>query len=228
MRPIPSRLLLIADGFATGRPELPAADVQRRTLELVDAGIRWVLLRDHAARPTDFARAAVELATLLRVRQPDVSLSVSCHADVARQLAGADLRFEAGIHMGERGPEWHEVADLPLVGVSAHSATQALIAQRAGADYVTFSPVFKTRSHPDAAPAGIDALRRCVEAVEIPVLALGGMTAPRARLARAVGASGAAAISSLLFAYDPSVTVPRFLRAVGDRGDHGPQDIGSP
>ena len=108
-----------------------------------------------------------------------------------------------------------EVTDLPLVGFSAHSATQALVAQRAGADYVTFSPVFRTRSHPDAAPAGLDALRRCVDAVDIPVLALGGMNAPQARLAQAVGASGAAAISSLLFAYDPGVTVPRFLRAVG-------------
>ena len=209
MRPLPSRLLLIADGFASGRPELPAADIQRRTLELVDAGIRWVLLRDHAARSTQFSEAAIELATQLRDRQADVTLSVSRYADVARQL-------DAGIHIGERGPEWDEVGDLPLVGFSAHSATQALVAQRAGADYVTFSPVFRTRSHPDAAPAGIDALRRCVEAVEIPVLALGGLTAPRARLAMAVGASGAAAISSLLFAYDPAVTVPRFLRAVGE------------
>lgn len=208
MRPLPSRLVLIADGFASGRPELPAPDIQQRTLELVEAGIRWVLLRDHAASASAFAAAALELATRLRDRQPDVTLSISRYADVAREL-------DAGIHMGTRGPGWEEVADLPLVGFSAHSATQALVAQRAGADYVTFSPVFQTRSHPDASPAGIDALRRCVEAVGIPVLALGGMTAPRARLAMAVGASGAAAISSLLFAYDPGVTVPRFLRAVG-------------
>ncbi|GAB5536239.1 MAG: thiamine phosphate synthase [Rubricoccaceae bacterium] len=209
MRPLPSRLLLIADGFAVGRPELSATVIQARTLALVDAGIRWILLRDHAASPKQFAEAAAELATQLRDRQPDVTLSISRHADVAHQL-------DAGIHIGERGPDWDEVSDLPLVGFSAHSATQALVAQRAGAHYVTFSPVFRTRTHPDAAPAGLDALRRCVDAVEIPVLALGGMTAPRARLALAVGASGAAAISSLLFAYDPEVTVPHFLRAVGE------------
>lgn len=207
--PLPSRLLLIADGFAVGRPELPAAEVQARTLALVTAGIRWVLLRDHAASPSAFSDAALELATRLRSHQSEVLISVSGHADVARQL-------EAGIHIGMRGPDLADVTDLPLVGFSAHSATQALVAQRAGADYVTFSPVFHTRTHPDAVPAGLDALRRCVNAVEIPVLALGGMTAPRARLAGSVGASGAAAISSLLFAYDPSVTVPRFLRAVGE------------
>ena len=207
--PLPARLLLLADGFAAGRPELSASIIRARTLALVDAGIRWVLLRDPAASPTVFAEAATELATDLRDRQPDVSISVSDHADVARQL-------DAGLHVGQRGPALADVTDLPLVGFSAHSATQALVAQRAGADYVTFSPVFRTRTHPDAAPAGLDALRRCVGAVEIPVLALGGMTAPRARLAAAVGASGAAAISSLLFAYDPAVTVPRFLRAVGD------------
>jgi len=207
---LPARLLLIADGFAVGRPELSASVIQQRTLALVEAGIRWVLLRDHAASPSPFAKVAAELATQLRSRQSDVSLSVSGHADVARQI-------EAGIHVGERGPTLADVTDLPLVGFSAHSATQALVAQRAGADYVTFAPVFHTRTHPDAAPAGLDVLRRCVDAVEIPVLALGGMTAPRARLAAAVGASGAAAISSLLFAYDPSVTVPRFLRAVEGR-----------
>ena len=206
---LPSRLLLIADGFATGRPELPADVIHARTLALVKAGIRWVLLRDHAAGPAAFAEAAIELVTTLRNHQPEVALSVSGHADVARQL-------EAGIHVGERGPGLADVTDLSLVGFSAHSATQALVAQRAGADYVTFAPVFHTQTHPDAAPAGLSALRRCVNAVEIPVLALGGMTAPRARLAGAVGASGAAAISTLLFAYDPSVTVPRFLRAVGD------------
>ena len=206
--PLPARLLLIADGFATGRPELPADAIQARTLELVAHGIRWVLLRDPAASPTQFGDAALDLTTRLRERQPEIALSVSGHVEVARQL-------DAGVHVGERGAALPEVTDLPLVGFSAHSATQALVAQRAGADYVTFSPVFRTRSHPDAAPAGLDALRRCVDAVDIPVLALGGMNAPRARLAQAVGASGAAAISSLLFAYDPGVTVPRFLRAVG-------------
>ena len=209
LQPLPSRLLLIADGFAAGRAELDAESIRDRTLALVEAGVRWVLLRDHDASSTAFADAADELATRLRDRQPDVALSVAGRIDVARQLG-------AGVHAGVRGPELADVSDMAPVGFSTHSATQALVAQRAGADYVTFSPVFPTRTHPNAEPTGIDALRRCVEAVEIPVLALGGMTAPRARIARAVGASGAAAISSLLFAYDPAVTVPRLLRAVGD------------
>ena len=206
-RPLPSRLLLIADGFASGRAELDAEAIGDRTLALVEAGVRWVLLRDHGASAAAFAAAAEALAARLRDRQPDVALSVAGRAEVARALG-------AGVHAGARGPALADVADVALVGFSAHSAAQALVAQRAGADYVTFSPVFATRSHPGAEPAGIDALRRCAEAVRIPVLALGGMTAPRARIARAVGASGAAAIASLLFAYDPTVTVPRFLRAV--------------
>ena len=207
LRPLPSRLLLIADGFASGRAEMDASAIRDRALALVEAGVRWVLLRDPDASAAAFADAADALAAALRDRQPEVFLSVAGRADVARAIG-------AGVHAGVRGPDLADVADLPLVGVSAHSATQALVAQRAGADYVTFSPVFPTRTHPGAEPAGIDALRCCAEAVEIPVLALGGMTAPRARIARAVGASGAAAISSLLFAYDPDVTVPRFLRAV--------------
>ena len=205
--PLPSRLLLIADGFATGRPELEAPEVRARALAVVEAGVRWVLLRDHAASPATFLEAAAPLADALRTR--GATVSVAGRLDAAQALG-------AGVHAGQRGPDLASAVGLPLVGFSAHSATQALVAQRAGADYVTFSPVFRTRTHPDAAPAGLDALRRAVEAVDIPVLALGGLTAPRARLAGAVGASGAAAIASLLFAYDPAVTVPRFLRAVGE------------
>ena len=100
------------------------------------------------------------------------------------------------------------------IGVSAHSAAQALRAAKDRADYATLSPVFETRTHPDAVPAGIDPLRLAAERSGLPVLALGGMTPPRARIARLVGAHGAAAISSLLFAWDEAATVRQFLDAL--------------
>ena len=72
--------------------------------------------------------------------------------------------------------------------------------------------MFWTRSHPETPPAGIDPLRRCVERAGVAVLALGGISPSRARICRLVGAHGVAAVSGLLFAWDPAQTVPLFLR----------------
>lgn len=204
------RLLLIADGFASGRPEMEAADVRSRTLALVEAGVPWVSLRDHEAPPDEFAQHATDLAGALRRARPDVSLSVHGRLDVTRDLG-------AGVHCGRRGPTVEEAISGGLkgpVGASAHSATGAVRAARAGADYVTLSPVFATRTHPDAVPAGIDPVRLASEWAGVPVLALGGMTPPRARIVRLAGAHGAAAISGLLYAWDAEATVAEFLRAL--------------
>jgi thiamine-phosphate pyrophosphorylase len=201
------RLLLVADGFVSGRPELPAETVAERTVALVEAGVPWVSLRDTGADASTFAARAASLAAQLRAVRPDVLLSVHARLDVARALG-------AGFHAGSRGAAVADAAGLWPVGFSAHSATQAVVAARAGAHYVSFSPVFETRTHPDAAPAGLDALRRCAERAGVPVLALGGMTPPRARLARIAGAHGAAAIASLLFAWDAPATVASFHRSL--------------
>ena len=137
-------------------------------------------------------------------------LSVHGRLDVAREVG-------AGLHVGKRGEALAEAVAAGLdgpVGVSAHSATGAAHAARAGADYATFSPVFETRTHPDAVPTGIDPLRLAADRSGLPVLALGGITPPRARIARLVGAHGAAAISSLLFAWDEERTVAQFLQSL--------------
>ena len=209
--PAVPRLLLIADGFASGRPELDAEAIRQRTVALVAAGVPWVGLRDHAAEPDAFARAADELADEVRAVRPDVVLTVHGRLDVAEQIG-------AGLHVGRRGATLEQALAAGLagpVGISAHSATAVARAGRAGADYATLSPVFETRTHPDAVPTGIDPLRLAAERGGLPVLALGGMTPPRARIARLVGAYGAAAISSLLFAWDEARTVRQFLEALG-------------
>ncbi len=204
------RLLLIADGFASGRTELDAGTIRQRTRALVEAGVLWVSLRDVAADEATFAEAAAALAADLRAANPDVLLSVHGRLGVARDLG-------AGLHVGRRGATLAEAVGAGLggpVGVSAHSASAALAARKGGADYATFSPVFETRTHPDAIPAGIDPLKLAAERSGLPILALGGMTPPRAKIARLVGAHGAAVISALLFAWDEARTVRQFLDAL--------------
>ena len=63
-----------------------------------------------------------------------------------------------------------------LVGRSVHGMAEAVAAADAGADYLTFGHVFPTTSHPGLPPRGLEELAAIVEAVEVPVLAIGGIT----------------------------------------------------
>ena len=102
-----------------------------------------------------------------------------------------------------------------LIGVSAHSARDAAAALRAGADYVTVSPVFPTASKPGYGPAlGLDGLARMVMAAPGPVLALGGVTPDNAALCRAAGAGGIAVMGEVMRADDPRAIVAQLIRAL--------------
>lgn len=81
--------------------------------------------------------------------------------------------------------------------MSAHNETELVTAERAGADLVFVSPVFSTRSHPGAATLGPRRLARLTWQTDIPVAALGGMTAERAQHLRSTGIYGWAAIGAL-------------------------------
>ena len=203
------RLLLIADAFATGRAEMDAADVCRRACALVEAGVPFVMLRDHAADAATFAAAAGVLARDLRAVNPDVRLVVNTHVAVA-------LALGAGVHVGRRGPGVAEAvaAGVASVGVSAHSATQARTAAKAGAAYVTLSPVFATATHPDVPPLGLGPLALAARTAGVPVLALGGLTPEHTRRAREAGAHGAAVLAALLFSWNAGKATREFLRAV--------------
>lgn len=150
-------------------------------------GATVLQLRDPAAP----VRALEAEATRLVPESP-VPVVVSARADLAI-AAGA-----AGVHLPER--------DLPvaaarrllgggrLVGRSVHSVAEAVRAEREGADYVVFGPVFASASHPGREPFGLSGLARVVAAVAIPVIAIGGIDAERAAACRDSGAAGFAAI----------------------------------
>jgi thiamine-phosphate pyrophosphorylase len=109
----------------------------------------------------------------------------------------------AGVHLGEQSLplasviHWRRSAGRInfRIGVSYHSLDSAHAAERGGADYIFFGPVFATPSKAAfGPPQGIDRLREVCAAVEIPVLAIGGITAENARACISAGAAGIAAI----------------------------------
>ena len=152
---------------------------------------------------------AASRATILQLRAPN--LTTDALEREANELVGSapipvvvSSRCEVALASGAAGVNLPEhdisVADARsllgqrLVGRSVHSIDAAQQAERDGADFIIFGPIWESASHPGATPAGVGALERVARAVKIPVLAIGGVTEARITECHAAGAAGYAAI----------------------------------
>ncbi|QHE54368.1 thiazole tautomerase TenI [Pontibacillus sp. HMF3514] len=90
-----------------------------------------------------------------------------------------------------------------LIGKSVHSLMEAQEAEKDGADYVLFGHIFSSNSKPGLEPKGMEALKNVVDAISIPVIAIGGITPQNVHEIRRTGAKGVAVMSGLLDAQDP-------------------------
>lgn len=135
--------------------------------------------------------AALEREAAALVASSPIPVLVSSRCDVALAVGAAGVNLPEGdlavrdarALLGDR-----------LIGRSVHSTRSALAAEADGADYVLFGPVWRSPTHPDLEPAGIDALAQVARALHVPVIAIGGVTEERIEEVRSVGAAGYAAI----------------------------------
>jgi thiamine-phosphate pyrophosphorylase len=118
-----------------------------------------------------------------------VVISSRCDVALASGAAGVNLP-ESDISVADA----RSILGHRLVGRSVHSIAGAQEAEREGADFIIFGPVWESASHPGALPAGLAALELVARAVRISVLAIGGVTEERIAECRAAGAGGFAAI----------------------------------
>ncbi|HKB06710.1 MAG TPA: thiamine phosphate synthase [Candidatus Polarisedimenticolia bacterium] len=200
-------------------------------------GVCFVTGRAAAAgRPiVDVARGAIEGGCeLLQVREKDLmggALLTLAHGIVdaakprgARCTIVVNDRLDvalaakaAGVHLPADGLSIAEARRAAgkkfVIGRSVHSLAEARQAQKDGADYLFFGPLFETQGKTDnRPPQGPDALRKVLEAVRLPVWAIGGVKPETAVLLRGLPIAGVAAISFIAAAPDPADAV-RALRA---------------
>jgi thiamine-phosphate pyrophosphorylase len=159
------------------------------------AGVDWIQIREKDLSGRELANLVEQ--TILRVGSVTAVL-VNDRVDVALATGAA------GVHLGEHSLPPGEVKKLLsqrlagqefLVGISAHSLEGAIQADKEGADYLIFGPVFATPSKADfGQPQGLQRLRDVCHRVTIPVLAIGGITLENAGDCMAAGAAGLAAI----------------------------------
>jgi len=133
------------------------------------------------------------------------------------------LAVEAdGVHLGQE--------DLParlarpllrpgmLLGISTHSIEEARAAQASGADYIGFGPVFPTGTKTGTRPlVGLDGIRKVKAAVEIPVVAIGGITLEQVSAVIEAGADGVAIISAIVGSGEITAASRQFLARILER-----------
>jgi len=195
--------------YVTDRRSLPlstSADSHQLLLDSIAsaaaAGVDWIQLREKDYSGRQWATLLKE--SLQRVKRAGSStrILVNDRLDVALACGAG------GVHLSENGLPVRDACRLRddffaarnqsagfLVGLSCHSIGAALGAARAGADYIYFSPIFFTPSKANyGPPQGVERLARICAAVEIPVIAIGGITAENTAHCLHAGAAGIAGI----------------------------------
>lgn len=200
------RLYLVTD-----RRQVPHGSLLPVLAEFIAAGGPAIQLREKDLETRDILRLA--RAIKQAARRGTTKLFINDRADVAI-VAQAD-----GLHLRESSLPVPAARGLlgadGLLGVSIHSVEGAVRAEAEGADFVVLGPIYDTPSkRAYGAPLGLHVLEQACRQARIPVFAIGGITAERAREVRQSGAFGVAVISSILCAADVARATHELLDAV--------------
>lgn len=202
-RLLPSSLYAILDSTqSNGRP------LNSILRDLLKGGANLIQLRAKKMASNEFFQLAREARRL--THQAGSLFIVNDRLDIAL-ASQAD-----GVHLGQE--------DLPLaiarklmgrekiIGISTHDLEQAREAERGGADYIGFGPIFGTTTkNTGYSPRGLTMLQNIRKKVKIPIVAIGGITENNVTQAWEAGADAAAIISDLMGADDIAEKVKRIL-----------------
>ncbi|PYM10443.1 MAG: thiamine phosphate synthase [Verrucomicrobia bacterium] len=140
------------------------------------------------------------LAEKLLTTSANIPLIANDHAEIARRVE------VQGVHVGQDDATIEKVrAQIKrpiVVGKSTHSIEQAVAAEREGADYIGFGPIFSTPTKPDYSPIGLAQIREVHERVSIPIFCIGGIKSENLTQAIAAGAKRVVIVSGLLQAHN--------------------------
>ena len=164
--------------------------------ELIAGEIDIVQLRGKNRSLDELSALAEKLLTM----SANIPLIANDHAEIAQRVE------VQGVHVGQDDPTIEKVrAQIKrpiVVGKSTHSIEQAVAAEREGADYIGFGPIFSTPTKPDYSPIGLAQIREVHERVSIPIFCIGGIKSENLTQAIAAGAKRVVIVSGLLQAHN--------------------------
>jgi thiamine-phosphate pyrophosphorylase len=186
----------LADGLyvITDNSLIPPRQLTDCTALAIAGGAVVIQYRNKQASDRDRHAEATALVALCRRHK--IPLIINDDADLAAAVGAS------GVHLGKTDPPIQQTRERlgpqAIIGVSCYNdIDRALVAARAGADYVAFGRFFPSRSKPDAAPAGSTVLRHARRQLDLPIVAIGGITPANGQPLLAAGANLLAAIHGI-------------------------------
>lgn len=173
------------------------------------SGVKWLQYRDKKSSRKEIYEHALKLRQL--TKEFRAFFTVNDHVDIALAV-NAD-----GVHLGQEDFPLKEakkiLTDKTIIGISTHSLEQAINAEKQGADYIGFGPVFRTKTKDAGEPKGIEMLKEIKNAVKIPLVAIGGINAENLSSVLGAGADAVAAASAISNGDIPQ-NISRFLKII--------------
>ena len=177
----------------TDRSWLGEETLYSQVEKALKGGATFIQLREKKLDEGSFLEEAKEIQKLCR--QYQVPFVINDNVDIAARI-DAD-----GVHVGqsdmEAGNVKKKLGPDKIIGVSAQTVEQALRAQEHGADYLGVGAVFPTGSKEDATEVSHETLKAICDAVDIPVIAIGGINSGNVSELRGTGICGVAVISAI-------------------------------
>ena len=173
-------------------------DAARVVEQMVEGGVDLIQLRGKNKSIRELMELSAELHEL--TAQSSAPLIVNDHAQIA---VGVPIE---GVHVGQDDDSVEVVRQKLvreiLVGKSTHSLHQARAAEREGADYIGFGPIFATPTKPDYAPIGLVDISRVHAEVNLPIFCIGGINIDNLQSVIDAGAKRVVMVSALLKAHN--------------------------
>ncbi len=183
-------LLLYA---VTDRSWLGEDTLYHQVEEAILGGATFIQLREKELSQEAFLEEAKKIKELCRKYQ--IPFVINDNVEIAREM-DAD-----GVHVGQSDMEAGNVREVlgpdKIIGVSAQTVEQAVLAEQRGADYLGVGAVFPTGSKADAEDVPLETLKAICQAVSIPVIAIGGISAGNISKLAGSGICGIAVISAI-------------------------------
>lgn len=201
----PRTLLLYA---VTNRAWTGKETLYQQIEKALKGGVTCVQLREKNLCYDDFLSEAIEIKSLCK--RYNVPLIINDNVEIAIK-SSAD-----GVHIGQNDMEVSAARKLlgnnMILGVSARTVEQALLAEKNGADYIGSGAVFGTKTKTDANTLPLEIFSEICRSVSVPVVAIGGISEKNILNLSGLGASGAAVVSAIFSADDIESECKKLLK----------------
>ncbi|AET67611.1 thiamine-phosphate pyrophosphorylase [Desulfosporosinus orientis DSM 765] len=180
--------------LVTDRKQLGNRDLAESIEQAIQGGVTLVQLREKSVSTKEFLQLAEKVKEITSRYQ--IPLIINDRLDIALAI-DAD-----GLHVGQDDLPMVKARELlgpdKIIGVSASTLEEALLAEQQGADYLGVGAIFTTATKTDATDVSLKQLEVIKHSVSIPVVAIGGIGTTNLPLVRAAGVDGVSVVSAIL------------------------------